>query len=176
MKFNKNIIPALMTGVILNSSISIPTFLTFASSNINNKIAIENKNTYNNELENLKIGESVEINGLTFERVLDNLNEISPLDSTEGFEISNFGGNRSLDKKLLLTKNYGWWKIWVTNTGSTDIKVNVDGNVHSIPKNKTYTIKNNSKWKAGEYNVGFTSGAGMYGSAYSRVATTSSDL
>ena len=163
MKFNKKCLYAGMFSVmLLQSTPAINT--VFAADNIINN----NDENYNN-------GESEETNILTDKEIvddLDNLNEISPLNTVEGFEVNDFAGLRSFNKKLILTNKFGFFKIMVKNTGSEDIKVGIGNYIWTVPAHQVKYIKNpkGQKWSKGTYTVGFTCGGGMYGSAEARIS------
>lgn len=149
-------------GIALAGIILITSQIIFA--NINNKNFIKQikKTIYTNKMISKKVDE----------------NKNSSLDSSEAFVIENFGGNRSLQKTLVLNDTMGYWKIWVDNTGDSAIKVGITGQsgVTSVPAGEKCTIYSTGKWSAGNYTVTFVSGAGMYGSTYAKVAYEKNQL
>ena len=50
-----------------------------------------------------------------------------------------------------------YWKMTVTNTGDTDLQVNVDGQVFAVPAQTAGCIYSTSPWEAGTYSIGFSS-------------------
>ncbi len=168
MKFNKK---CLYIAIFLIMLLKLTPAISIIFYDYNDK-------NYNN-FENLKIGEIAEIDGLKFERVSDNLNEISPF-STEGFNLPTFGNgtNRSMDTTLLLSDEFGYFKIWVTNKSNAKMSVTVGypSNAYSIPGKKTYMIWNSKKWPEGDYDISFTCGSGLLGSSYARIGKSPSDV
>ncbi|MGC5776758.1 hypothetical protein [Paenibacillus pabuli] len=118
-----------------------------------------------------------------YERLPDNTQIVpegpSPMASTEGFVVSNFAGNTSLDKSIVLSSTYVYWKIWIKNTGSSAITVSIAGDKngpHSIPGGETWNIWSDKAWSTGTYKVGFTNGSGMQGQAAARIGESIADL
>ena len=58
---------------------------------------------------------------------------------------------------MILQDSYGYWRMTVTNTGNTDLQVNVDGQVFRVPAQTVGCIYSTSPWEAGTYSVGFSS-------------------
>lgn len=133
------------------------------------------------DLDNMEVGDIVYIGDIAIERAPDD--DEGPSDSvsrqtTEGFKVSSFAGNQSLDKTLSLTSTYRYWFIWVNNTGSNDIIVTIGNdeetqtrNYHEMPKGKYY-IWSTNRWSNESHTVSFSNGAGMYGSAAARLCST----
>ena len=62
--------------------------------------------------------------------------------------------------------DFCYWRMTVTNTGNTDLQVNVNGQVFAVPAQTAGCIYSTSRWEAGTYSVGFSSkvsGASMDG-------------
>ena len=67
---------------------------------------------------------------------------------------------------MILQDSYGYWRMTVTNTGNTDLQVNVIGQVFRVPAQTAGYLYSTSRWEAGTYSVGFSSkvsGASMDG-------------
>ena len=58
---------------------------------------------------------------------------------------------------MKLQDSYGYWKMTVTNTGNTDLQVNVNGQVFRMPAQTAGCLYSTGPWKAGTYSVGFSS-------------------
>ena len=58
---------------------------------------------------------------------------------------------------MKLQDSYGYWKMTVTNTGHTDLQVNVDGQVFRVPAQTAGCLYSTSPWEGGTYSVGFSS-------------------
>ncbi len=171
MKFNKKCLYTCIFSVMLLQSTTIVSTI-FAAANINTN-SYDNKINYNNEnLKNIKSTKVIKLVDKEIANDLYNINKISQLNSINGFEVNDFAGLRSFNKKLILTDKYGWFKIFVKNTGSEDIKISIGNYVYTVPahKNKNITNPDNKKWKKGTYTIGFTCGGGMYGSVKSKVS------
>lgn len=94
--------------------------------------------------------------------------------STESFNVS-LTGNQSLQKQMVLSGSYLYWIMTVSNTGSTDIQVDVNGTVYTVSAKTTGNIYSTSWWFPRTYTIGFTSvGAGtkMSGTAVCKICTT----
>lgn len=132
-------------------------------------------------LAHMEAGDIVYIGDSAIERAADD--DEGPSDSvsrqtTEGFKVSSFAGNQSLDKTLSLNSTYRYWFIWVNNTGSNDIIVTIGNdeetqarNYHEMTKGKYY-IWSTNRWSNESHTVSFSNGAGMYGSAAARLCST----
>lgn len=133
------------------------------------------------DLENMEVGDIVYIGDIAIQRAPDNdegPSEPVTRTTTEGFSVSSFAGNQSIDKTLPLNSTYRYWFIWVNNTSSNKIIVTIGNdeatqtnNYHAIPKGKYY-IWSTNKWEAKSQTVSFSNGGGMYGSAAARLCTT----
>ena len=133
------------------------------------------------DLENMEVGDIVYIGDIAIQRAPDDdegPSEIMPITTTEGFRVSSFAGNQSIDKTLSLNDTYRYWFIWVNNTSSNKIIVTIGNNettqtnnYHEMPKGRYY-IWSTNKWAAVSQTVSFSNGAGMYGSAAARLCTT----
>ena len=96
-------------------------------------------------LAHMEAGDIVYIGDSAIERAAD---DEGPSDSvsgqtTEGFQVSSFAGNQSLDKTLSLTSTYRYWFIWVNNTGSKDIIVTIgnDEETHTRNNHEMHKVK-----------------------------------
>lgn len=58
---------------------------------------------------------------------------------------------------MKLQDSYGYWRMTVTNTGNTDLQVNVNGQVFRVPAQTAGYLYSTSRWEAGTYSVGFSS-------------------
>lgn len=110
----------------------------------------------------------------------DDMDDRLPCYSSETFSVSSFGGNTSMSKYFTLAGKAKYWKVWVKNTGSYDIKVSIEGpansKVHTVEAGESKYIYSTNEWPAGEYTVNFTGGHGMYGQAAGRIASTIDEL
>lgn len=71
--------------------------------------------------------------------------------------------------------DFCYWRMTVTNTGNTDLQVNVNGQVFVVPAQTADCIYSTSPWEAGTYSVGFSSkisGVSMEGTASCTLYTT----
>lgn len=122
-------------------------------------------------LSEMEVGESVVVGDLVFEKAPDDVTVPShpgARATTEGFSISNFGGNTTVDKSLVLNSTYRYFWIRVDNEGA---KMSV-----SISKNGTHEyftevdtgslyIYSTQAWSAGTHTVSFSCGSGLQGGA-----------
>lgn len=53
--------------------------------------------------------------------------------------------------------DFCYWRMTVTNTGNTDLQVNVNGQVFAVPAQTAGCIYSTSPWEVGTYSVGFSS-------------------
>lgn len=153
-------------------------YITNAPSSASGTTSVSGSST---NLENMEVGDIVYIGNIAIQRVADDDEGPSismTRSTTEGFKVSSFAGNQSLDKTLSLNSTYRYWFIWVDNTSSNKINVTIgndettqNNNFHQMPKGKYY-IWSTSKWPAKSQTVSFSNGAGMYGSAAARLCTT----
>lgn len=130
--------------------------------------------------ETMNVDEIVCTGDIAIERVADDdigSSDAASGQTTDGFRISDFAGNQSLDQTLSLNSTYRYWFIWVNNTSSNKIIVTVgndeetqSNNYCEIPKG-TYCIWSTSKWAAKSQTVSFSNGGGMYGSAAARLCS-----
>ena len=58
---------------------------------------------------------------------------------------------------MKLQDSYGYWRMTITNTGNTDLQVNVNGQVFAVPAQTAGCIYSTSRWEAGTYSIGFSS-------------------
>lgn len=133
------------------------------------------------DLENMQVGDIVYIGTTAIQRVADD--DEGPSDSiarttTEGFSVTSFAGNQSLDKTLSLNSTYRYFFVWVNNTSNNKIQVTIGNdettqtnNFHQISKGKYY-IWSTNQWTAESQTVSFSNGGGMYGSAAARLCST----
>ena len=124
-------------------------------------------------LEGTKEGDVVYCEGLAFEKVSDScINSPITRTTSEGFSVSNFGGNTSMNKVLTLNSTYRYFRILVKNEGSGNIKVDIGGiYTTSIGPGSMY-IYSTKAWSAKSYTVSFSCDSGMYGSASAMLCTT----
>lgn len=133
------------------------------------------------DFENMEVGDIVYVGDIAIQRVADDAQ--GPGDSmvqttTEGFSVSDFAGNQSLDKTMSLNSTYKYWFIWIDNTSNNTINVTIGNdeatqtnNFHQIAKGKYYVWSTNA-WPTSSQTVSFSNGAGMYGSAAARLCST----
>ena len=133
------------------------------------------------DLENMQVGDIVYIGNTAIQRVADD--DEGPSDSiarttTEGFSVTSFAGNQSLDKTLSLNSTYRYFFIRVNNTSNNKIQVTIGNdettqtnNFHQIAQGKYY-IWSTNQWPAESQTVSFSNGGGMYGSAAARLCST----
>ena len=88
------------------------------------------------------------------------------LSAETAFEL-NFGGNTSLQHKIVLTEESPYWCIFVENQGSKNVVTEIGGDVFEIEPGTFDKVFSDEKWKPGTYTVSFaTAGAdGMIGNA-----------
>lgn len=126
-----------------------------------------------------EVGTVIYGDGVIFKRVADDDFPKQTRESTEGFTVK-LDGNTSLTKQINLTKTQGYWKVWIKNKGTKDIKYSTTGSqnssVYSIPAGETWNVYATKKWSAGTYNANFTCGSGMTGQAACRTASTFDEL
>lgn len=134
-----------------------------------------------NALAEMAVGDIVYLGDIAIQRAADD--DPGPAQGsdgavTEGFEVTSFGGNKSLNKTLSLNSTCRYFFIWVNNTSSNSIQVTIgndadtqEENFHQIPQGKYY-IWSTNQWPAESQTVSFSNGAGMYGSAAARLCTT----
>lgn len=149
--------------------VTISSFVFFTSSTLPETRTVELKG---------EVGTIIRDGNLVFQRVADaadpaknNVSEITPLASTEGFTVT-LDGNTSLTKQFNLAGDYRYWKVWIQNTGTSSIMYSTtgpeNGKVYTIPAGETWNVYSTQPWKTGTYNANFTSGSGMKGKAASR--------
>lgn len=103
----------------------------------------------------------------------DGEKEAAPCDAANAFSGDLAGEYVCYDMKF--QDSYGYWKMTVTNTGNTDLQVNVNGQVFAISVHTAGYLYSTSPWKAGTYSVGFSSkvpGIKMKGSVSCTLYTT----
>lgn len=98
--------------------------------------------------------------------------------ATESFT-AVLDGNTSLSKTMTLTDDYGYWRIWVSNTGDCDLRVSLENEqVLTVPANESGYIYTDSPWASGSYEVNFATadiGQSMSGSAACFLYTSPED-
>lgn len=103
----------------------------------------------------------------------DSEGEVAPCNATGSF--SGVLSGEYVNYDMVIHGDYRYWKMTVTNTGSTDIQVNVNGQVFQVSAHTTGYIYSTSRWGAGTYSVGFSSkvpGIKMKGSVSCTLYTT----
>ena len=166
-------------GTILLGAVMITSSVVVHAEPPQSTSAAASSDTENGVLQG-EVGSVIYDGNYIYKRLPDNSKmpmEFKSRASTEGFVVSDFGGNTSLDKTILLSDTYLWWKIWVQNTADSELTVSVENDsTRKIPAGETWNIWSINAWKAGKYKVGFTDGAGMHGQAACRVGESKGDL
>ena len=85
----------------------------------------------------------------------DGEKEAAPCDAANAFSGDLAGVYVNYVMKIPGDSRY--WKMTVTNTGNTDLQVNVNGQVFRVPAQTAGCIYSTSPWEAGTYSVGFSS-------------------
>lgn len=79
-------------------------------------------------LDEMEVGEVVVVGGIAFEKApYDASAGSGARETTEGFTVSNFGGNKSMNKVLALNSTYRYFRILLNNEGTGSIKVDIGG-------------------------------------------------
>ncbi|MGM9600469.1 MAG: hypothetical protein ACI3W5_02630 [Faecousia sp.] len=124
-------------------------------------------------LDEMEVGEVVYLGDLAFEKAPENAS-IGPITraTTEGFSVSNFGGNTSMNKVLTLNSSYRYFRILVNNEGSGKIKVDIGGRYTTSISPGSMYIYSTESWPAQSYTVSFSCDTGLYGSAQAILCST----
>lgn len=112
-------------------------------------------------------------NACSYTECADSEEETAPDGAADGFSGEIAGEYACYDMKF--HDSYGYWKMTVTNTGDTDLQVNVNGQVFAVPAQTAGYIYSTSRWEAGTYSIGFSSkvpGVSMDGTASCTLYTT----
>ena len=96
-----------------------------------------------------------QVNMCSYIENTDGEKEAAPCDAANAFSGDLAGEYACYD--MILQDPYGYWRMTVTNTGNTDLQVNVDGQVFAVPAQTAGCIYSTSLWEAGTYSVGFSS-------------------
>lgn len=135
------------------------------------------------------VGESFVVGDLIFEIVSEEEVQAAAANmaraSTKRWEI-NLSGD-SMSKDFEVTSAYPYAKVWVSHSGSTDIKFTITknsptgavvvGSNVSIPAGTPVSVYSSKPWSAATYYANFTSGrSDMVGTAACRVASTIEEL
>lgn len=121
----------------------------------------------------MAVGEVIYVGDLAFEKAPDGSGS-GPIGraTTEGFQITNFGGNTSYHQALVLNSTYKYFRILVNNEGSGKIKVDIGGvYTTSISPGSMY-IYSTKAWSAKSYTVSFSCDSGLYGDARAWLCST----
>lgn len=76
---------------------------------------------------------------------------------------------------MVIQGDYRYWRMTITNSGNSDINVNVNETVYTVSKGDTGDIWSTNKWSAETYQIGFscaTTGKSMSGSVVCTLYTT----
>lgn len=96
-----------------------------------------------------------QVNMCSYIEYTDGEKEAAPCDAANAFSADLAGEYVCYDMKF--QDSYGYWKMTVTNTGNTDLQVNVNGQVFAISAQTAGYLYSTSPWEAGTYSVGFSS-------------------
>lgn len=159
---------ALAVAVVLTMSCTVPVVVSACESD--NSMP---ENHIDINLDEMEVGETIVVGGLAFEKAPDDAS-VGPgaRATTEGFTISDFGGNKSLDKVLALNSTYRYFRIRVNNEGTGKIKVDIGGRYTTSISPGTMYIYSTEAWDAKSYTVSFSCDSGLYGDAYAMLCST----
>ena len=107
-----------------------------------------------------------QVNMCSYIECTDGEKEAAPGGAANAFSGDLAGEYVNYDMKIPGDSRY--WKMTVTNTGDTDLQVNVNGQVFRISAHTAGCLYATSPWEAGTYSVGFSSkvpGVSMEGTA-----------
>lgn len=107
-----------------------------------------------------------QVNMCSYIECTDSEKEAAPCDAASAFSGDLAGEYANYNMKIPGDSCY--WKMTVTNTGDTDLQVNVNGQVFAISAHTAGYLYSTSPWEAGTYSVGFSSkvpGVSMDGTA-----------
>ena len=96
-----------------------------------------------------------QVNMCSYIECTDGEKEATPRDAANGFS-GDFAGEY-VNYNMKIPGDSRYWKMTVTNTGDTDLQVNVNGQVFVVPAQTADCIYSTSPWEAGTYSVGFSS-------------------
>lgn len=96
-----------------------------------------------------------QVNMCSYIECTDGEKEAAPGGAADAFSGDLAGEYVNYDMKIPGDSRY--WKMTVTNTGNTDLQVNVNGQVFAIPAHTAGYLYSTSPWEAGTYSVGFSS-------------------
>ncbi len=123
----------------------------------------------------MEVGDVVYVGGLAFEKAPeDAAPPTGPVtrSSTEGFSVTSFGGNLSMDKTLALNSTYRYFWIYVNNQGKA-MSVSIGGNryVGTVDPGPWY-VYSTEQWPSSSQTVSFSCSTGLYGSANAMLCST----
>lgn len=123
--------------------------------------------------EEMEVGEVICIGDLVFEKAPDDA-VMGPVTraTTEGFYVTNFGGNKSMDKVLALNWTYRYFRILLNNEGTGKIKVDIGGKYTTSISPGSMYIYSTTAWAAKSHTVSFSCDSGLYGSASAMLCST----
>lgn len=96
-----------------------------------------------------------QVNMCSYIECTDSEKEAAPGGAADGFSGELAGGYANYNMKIPGDSRY--WRMTVTNTGNTDLQVNVNGQVFAISAHTAGYLYSTSPWKTGTYSVGFSS-------------------
>lgn len=96
-----------------------------------------------------------QVNMCSYIECTDGEKEAAPGGAADGFSGKLAGEYANYNMKIPGDSRY--WKMTVTNTGDTDLQVNVNGQVFVVPAQTAGCLYATSPWEAGTYSVGFSS-------------------
>ena len=94
-------------------------------------------------------------NACSYTECADSEEGTAPGGAADGFSGELAGGYANYNMKIPGDSCY--WKMTVTNTGGTDLQVNVNGQVFAISAHTEGYLYSTSPWETGTYSVGFSS-------------------
>ena len=123
----------------------------------------------------LTIGEIAHADGLAFERLPDDAafsTDSVTKSSVEGFTVTSFGGNTSMDKALALNSEYGYFRIFINNQGEAMTVAIGDRSVITVAPG-VWCIDATEQWPDVSQTVSFSCSTGLSGSANAALYSTS---
>lgn len=93
-------------------------------------------------------------NACSYIEYTDGEEETAPGGAADGFSGELAGEYVNYNMKIPGDSCY--WRMTVTNTGDTDLQVNVNGQVFRISAHTAGCLYATSPWEAGTYSVGFS--------------------
>lgn len=157
-----------MFSVILCLSIVLAMVVSASACEVD--VKEDTHNVYIN-LSEMEVGESVVVGDLVFEKAPDDAilpSHPGARATSDGFYVSNFGGNMTMDKSLVLNSTYRYFWIRVNNTGETmSVSISKNGTHEYFTEVGTGSlyIYSTRAWSAGTHTVSFSCNSGLRGSA-----------